>query len=121
MANTSRKSATKREESTPMQTWNVITGTMRVYGNTFEVGKGKNKHNMVKWSATISGKNADDEWVNYYVPVKFAGKDSCEPDSDGLHTIDISNAFWSIDTYENRKGETVTIPCVVVTSNEVVE
>lgn len=121
MANTSRKSATKREESTPMQTWNVITGTMRVYGNTFEVGKGKNKHNMVKWSATISGKNADDEWVNYYVPVKFAGKDSCEPDSDGLHTIDISNAFWSIDTYENRKGETVTIPCVVVTSNEVTE
>lgn len=121
MANTSRKSATKRDESTPMQTWNVITGTMRVYGNTFEVGKGKNKRDLTKWSATISGKNANDEWVNYYVPVKFAGKDSCEPDSDGLHTIDISNAFWSIDTYENRKGETVTIPCVVVTSNEVVE
>ena len=121
MANVSRKQAGKRDETAPAQTWNAITGTMRVYGNTFKIGKGKNAREIVKWSATISGKDKDGEWVNYYVPVKFAGKDATEPETDKLHVIDITNAFWSVESYTNRDDEIVTMPVIVVTANDVTE
>lgn len=118
MANTSKK-----KSNTPQQTWNTITGTMRVYGNTFETGKSKSKdkRTYTKWSATISGKDDNDEWVNFYINVKFVGKDSAEPETDGLHTIDIMNAFWSVNTFTNKDGDTVNSPVIVVTSNDIVE
>ena len=123
MANTSKR-ATKRKDENTAQTWNRITGVMRVYGNTFEIGEGKNARKIVKWSATISGKTKNEdgeEWHNFYVPVKFAGDDWDEPDTDGLHVIDIENAFFSVDVWVNKKGDEVITPVIIVTANEVVE
>ena len=121
MANATTKKAGNRKDETPMQTWNEITGIMRVFGNTFSVGKGKNATEITKWSVTVSGKDKNGDWVNYYVRVKFSGKDAHEPDTDGLHTIDINNAFWSVDSYQNKDGEDVVTPVIVVTANDVTE
>lgn len=122
MANASKRASKRKNDATTAQTWNKITGIMRVYGNTFETKKGDE---ITKWSATISGKTTDDEngevWHNYYVPVKFAGKDASEPDEDGLHVIDVENAFFSLDVYTNKKGVEVLTPVIIVTANEVVE
>ena len=120
MANKVQKRTTNRKnDATMSQTWNKITGIARVYGNTFDTPNGGT---ITKWSITISGKPKDgDEYKNYYVPVKFAGKDANEPDTDELHVIDISNAFLSLDIYTNKKGVEVLTPCLVVTANEVVE
>lgn len=116
------KSTTKKQaakaSTQEQQTWNQITGTMRVYGNTFDGSKKGEK--IVKWSGTISGKDRDGDWVNYYLPVKFRGEAE-EPDSDGLHTIDIENAFLSCESYVNKKGDTVNNPVLVVTACEVLE
>lgn len=121
MANVSKR-ATKRKDATTAQTWNRLTGIMRVFGNTFETKKGGT---ITKWSATISGKTTDekgnDEWHNYYVPVKFAGNDSVEPETDGLHVIDVENAFFSVDVWTNKKGDEVLTPVIIVTANEVTE
>ena len=114
---TNKKQAAKAPAQ-EQQTWNQITGTMRVYGNTFEGSKKGEK--IVKWSVTISGKDKDGDWVNYYVPVKFRGEAE-EPDSDGLHTIDVENAFFSCESYVNKKGDTVNNPVLVVTACEVLE
>lgn len=121
MANTSKKSASKRKAESVQQTWNKITGTMRIFGNTFET---KGGNDITKWSVTISGKTEEDGeevYKNYYVPVKFAGKDAEEPEEDGLHVIDVSNAFFSLDIYTNKKGIEVLTPVLIVTANEVVQ
>lgn len=113
-----RKQAVKKTNESMTQTWNTISGIMRVYGNTFKTKRGS----IVKWSATISGKTKDnDEWVNYYVPVKFRGDDAKEPETDGLHTVEIGNAFMSVETYVNKAGEDVVVPVIVITANDIVE
>lgn len=112
MPNKNNKKKTQTE-----QTWNAISGVMRVYGNTFKNGKNE----VTKWSVTISGKGKDDdEYTNFYVTVRFRG-DSEEPETDGLHTIDISNAFWSIEKYTNKDGHEVVTPVIVVTDCAVVD
>lgn len=117
MANTTK---TKKTQSNAVaQTWNEITGTMRIYGNTFE-GKKKGQK-FTKWSMTVPGKDEDGEYFNYYIPVKFRTKSSQEPETDGLHTIEISNAFLSCEKYENRNGEEVVQLVLVVTDNTVTE
>lgn len=115
------KSTTKKpaqKATTQEQTWNTISGIMRVYGNTFEGPQRGTK--IVKWSATISGKDKNDEWVNYYIPVKFRGEAEV-PETDKLHTIDIENAFLSCESYVNKKGTTINSPVLVITACEVLE
>lgn len=112
--------STKKKEI--QQTWNRITGTMKVYGNTFDV-KGKKGETITKWSVSISGKASKDseEYKNYYLPVYFRGKDAEEPDEDGLHTIEVSNAFLSLDIYTNKNNEEVQTLVLIVTDDEVTE
>lgn len=119
MAYAKKQQAKTSRETSAMQTWNKITGTMRIYGNTFE---GKKKGTTItKWTCTISGKDPEGEWVNYYLPIKFAGDDAKVPETDELHTIDIANAFLSLDTYVNRSDELVKLPVLIITDCEVVE
>lgn len=99
------------------QTWNQISGVMRVFGNTFESGKKA----ITKWSVSVSGKDRDGDYLNYYITVRFAGKDSVEPDTDGLHTIDVENAFLSVDSWTDKKGTVQQALVLVVTANEVLE
>lgn len=105
------------------QTWNRITGTMKVYGNTFDKKGGKKGETITKWSVSVSGKKDkdDEDYVNYYLPVYFRGKDSEEPETDGLHTIEVSNAFLSLDVYTNRDDEEVKTLVLIITEDEVSE
>lgn len=110
----------KKGSSRASDTWNTIAGVMSIYGNTFTFGKGKNKQHFVKWSTTIGRKDKDGEYVNYYLRVRFAG-DASEPVTDGLHQIDVGNAFLSVESYTNRDGDDVVNPVLVVTENEILD
>lgn len=114
MAQTKKAS---KKTTDAQQTWNQISGVMRVYGNTFESGKKA----ITKWSVSVSGKDKDGEYLNYYITVRFAGKDSVEPDTDGLHTIDVENGFLSVDSWTDKKGTVQQALVLVVTANEVLE
>ena len=120
MATSKSAGKTGKAKKTVEQTWNEITGTMRVYGNTFEI-QGKKGQTVTKWSVSVSGKNKGGEYENYYLPVKFRGRDANEPETDGLHTIEIERAFLSLDCYENRNGENVSALVLVIVDNEVTE
>ena len=110
----------KKGSSRASDTWNTITGVMTIYGNTFTSGKGKKKKEFVKWSTTIGRKHEDGEYVNYYLRIRFAG-DASEPETDGLHQIDVGNAFLSVESYTNRDGDDVVNPVLVVTENEILD
>lgn len=110
----------KKGSSRASDTWNTITGVMSIYGNTFTFGKGKNKQHFVKWSTTIGRKDKNGEYVNYYLRVGFAAGAS-EPETDGLHQIDVGNAFLSVESYTNRDGDDVVNPVLVVTENEILD
>lgn len=115
MAQTQKKVSKKTTDA--QQTWNQISGVMRVFGNTFESGKKA----ITKWSVSVSGKDKNGEYLNYYITVRFAGKDSVEPDTDGLHTIDVENGFLSVDSWVDKKGNVQQALVLVVTANEVLE
>lgn len=106
---------TKRSERAK-DTWNVISGICSIYGNTF-VGK---KGSYTNWSATIGKKNDTGEYDNYYFRVRF-GKDVEEPDTDGLHQIDIESAFLSVEAYTNKDKERVILPVLVITEGSVID
>lgn len=116
MAQTTKKTNGKKAAEA-QQTWNQISGVMRVFGNTFEAGKKA----ITKWSVSVSGRDKDGDYLNYYITVRFAGKDSVEPDTDGLHTIDVENGFLSIDSWTDKKGNAQQALVLVVTANEVLE
>lgn len=110
----------KKGSSRASDTWNTITGVMSIYGNTFTTKKKGKKKKFVKWSTTIGRKDEDGEYVNYYLRVRFAG-DASEPETGGLHQIDVGNAFLSVESYENRDGDDVVNPVLVVTENEILD
>ena len=97
-------------------TWNNISGIMTVYGNTFEDRKGRD---YISWSATVGKKNDAGEFDNYYFRVRFA-KDANEPQTDGLHQIDIQSGFISLETYTKKKQE-ITVPIIVIVEDEVLD
>ena len=97
-------------------TWNEIPGIMSVYGNTFT---GRKKKKYVSWSATVGKKNDAGEFDNYYFRVRFA-KDANEPQTDGLHQIDIQSGFFSLETYTKGKEE-ITVPVIVIVEDEVLD
>lgn len=116
--NANAKKQSKKESTEIKQTWNEITGVMRIYGNTFESGKGKDKKSFTKWSVAIANKT-DDGYQNFYMPIRFGGKNSHEPETDGLQTININHAFLSVDCYTNKNGDEVKSPVIVVLDNDV--
>jgi hypothetical protein len=110
----------KKGSSRASDTWNTITGVMSIYGNTFTSGKGQKRKKFVKWSTTVGHKDEDGEYTNYYLRVRFAG-DAIPPKTDGLHQIDVGNAFLSVESYTNRDGDDVVNPILVVTENEILD
>lgn len=116
MAQAAKKNNGKKATDA-QQTWNQISGVMRIYGNTFEAGKKE----ITKWSVSVSGKDRDGDYLNFYITVRFAGKDSVEPETDGLHTIDVENGFLSVDSWTDKKGNVQQALVLVVTANEVLE
>lgn len=106
---------TKRSERAK-DTWNDIHGVISVYGNTFEGKKG----DYTNWSATLGKKNDSGEYDNYYLRVRF-GKNGPEPDTDGLHQIDIESAFLSVEAYTNKDKERVILPVLVITEGSTLD
>ena len=109
------KKAAKRSERAK-DTWNAITGILTVWGNTFNGKKGS----YTNWSATIGKKNDTGEYDNYYLRVRF-GKNVDEPETDGLHQIDVESAFLSVEAYTNKDKERVILPVLVITEGSVID
>lgn len=106
-----------RRSERAKETWNKISGIMSVYGNTFKSGKKE----FTKWSATVGKKNDSGEYENYYLTVRFVGEAE-EPETDGLHQIDVENAFFSIETWPDKEtGERMMRPVLIVTACETVD
>lgn len=97
-------------------TWNEITGILTVWGNTFDGKKGS----YTNWSATIGKKNDAGEYDNYYLRVRF-GKNIDEPETDGLHQIDVESAFLSVEAYTNKDKERIILPVLVITEGSVID
>ena len=109
-----KKNTPKRSERAK-ETWNEIKGIMSVYGTEFD-GK---KSSYISWSASIGKKDKDGEYENYYLKVRFAS-DAEEPETDGLHQIDITNAFLSLESY-GRGKQHVVVPVLVILENTVID
>ena len=97
-------------------TWNEIKGIMSIYGNTFKDRKGRD---YISWSATVGKKDDDGEFQNYYFKVRF-GKNATEPETDGLHQVDIQSGFISLESYE-KKGKEIITPIIVIIEDEVLD
>ena len=109
------KKGAKRSERVK-ETWNEIKGIMSIYGNEFEGRKGKS---YVSWSCSIAKKGDDEEYEHYYLKVRFAGKAE-EPETDGLHQIDVANAFFSLESYDKGKQH-IVVPVLVILENTVID
>lgn len=107
----------KAEKTTEVKYWSGnLTGTMRVFGQHREFGKGKNKQSFISYSTTIGKKNQDGEWVNAYIPVKFP-KDY-DPDIEDMFLIEVKDGFLSVNTYQSKDRGEVKEICLVVTDYE---
>lgn len=100
------------------ETWNKITGEMRIFGNW--LGKGKDA--KLLWSASVGNVSSiTTGWRNVYIPVRFSTKCN-QPETDGLHKIVINNAFFSVETYERKEDKTIVDKLIlVITDCEIVD
>lgn len=103
-------------KNTKKADWNVISGTMRIFGN--EVGAGKKK--FTKFSTSIGSKNEDGEWSNFYFDLRFAGKAE-KPEDDGEHWIEVKEAFLAVDEFTNKNKIRIVKPVIVITDSTVIE
>lgn len=97
------------------QTWNDLGGVIRIYGN--EVGKGSSK--FIKYSTCIAKKLDNGDYKNLYVDVKF-GKKAEKPDCTGEVWYDIEEAFITVDYYDDKNGNEVVKPVILVMAGEVI-
>ena len=99
------------------ETWNKITGEMRIFGNW--LGKGRDA--KLLWSASVGNLSTlTEDWRNVYIPLKFCAK-CTQPETDGLHRIDIKNAFFSVESYERKEDKKIVDKLVlVITDCEIV-
>ena len=99
-------------------TWNSISGTMRVYTNELE---GKGGKPWYKSSVSIASKDSDDNYHRFYIDLKF-GKKAEEPEGEGVHILDIEEAFLTTEYWTDKKTKEERVkPVLMVTSCEVVE
>lgn len=91
--------------------WNRITGTMTVFTNELKGKKGK----FLKTSVSIGTKDEDEDYHNYYFDIRFTKncKDQ-EPEEAGKHTLNIKDAFFSVDYWTVKKKEMVKPVLVVI-------
>ena len=99
-------------------TWNTIEGTMRVYTNALE---GKGGKAWYKSSVSIASKDQDDEYHRFYIDLKF-GKKAEEPESGGVHILQVNNAFFTVEYWIDKKTKEERVkPVLMVTDCEVIE
>lgn len=99
--------------------WNRIEGHMRVYTNKMESQKGKPWY---KSSVSIGSADKEGEYHNFYIDIRFAGKKSEAPDSEGIHLLTINDAFLSTEFWYDKKLKVERIkPVLVVLENEILE
>lgn len=104
----------KSQTKTP-KSWTDVSGKAIVFGNTFKTKKGS----FISYSTTISSKNEDGDYDRVYVKVRFKKDD--DPETEGRFDIKIKSGFLAVDAYENKKGDQVTQPVLVVTDYEVID
>lgn len=92
----------------------TIRGTAHLFGHRHKT-KGKTWYS---YSLTVSKKGESDEWINGFLPVRFA-KDA-DPHLDGPFEFVIGNGFFAVDAYEKDGDQKKTVS-VVITDGEIVE
>lgn len=112
MANKNKKQSNRQPDS-----WNSVAGIMHIYGNEFETDNGKP---FIKYSVSIGRKDGEGDYENFYLPVRFKKGFKTLP-GVGLTTIEIENAFFSFETFRNRKGKDVEQLILVITDASLVD
>lgn len=102
----------KNRKDDATNTWTQITGKMRVFGKEWKTRKGKP---YIQYQTSIGLKNADDEWDNMYVNVRFPNED---PEIIEAFDIDIKSAFLSLNVWTDAKKQKHITPVVVVMEYE---
>ena len=93
-----------------------ILGFMRIFTNE-GTSKGKKYYTH---STTLSIKDDNDEWVNYYLNVTFSKGCEVIPQEEGVKMLEIEG-FITIEQYTDKKGNTVIKPKIVALQSAEVE
>ena len=89
------------------ETWNSITGTMKVYVKSFSDGGTS--------VSTSVGKKDGETWVNFYLPVYLSK--ACDVElEEGINTLDVKNAFLAV---RKGKNESVGLQLVITTAEKI--
>ena len=91
-----------------------LTGRMRVYAQEVNYKKNGKPMSFLKFSTSLGVKNADGEWDNLYINVRFMKGDTPSANNGENFEIEIENAFLTFETYCNKDGEEIRTPAVVV-------
>lgn len=104
-----------KKQSEKVKYWSSdLTGRMRV--NTHEVNYKKNGKpaSFLKFSTSLGVNNEEGEWVNLYFNVRFMKGDVPEVDAGMNFEIDIVKAFLTFELFQNKSGEDIKTPVIVV-------
>lgn len=85
------------------QSWNTITGVMRIWGQEFSTQAGGS---IIVYSTQVSAKDKNEEWHNQYLNVRFS-QNAGRPDKTGEIWISITNSFLTLG-YNDRIELVVT-------------
>lgn len=99
-----------KKKTAPKPDWMNILGVMRIFTNENTSNKGKT---FLTYSTSLSIKGDNDDWINYYLPVTFAKDCDVIPDEVGNVLIEVEG-FLTVETYNDKKGNQVIKPKVVV-------
>lgn len=96
--NTKKKAAKTAKKHTPKttQSWNNISGVMRVWAAEKEY----KKKSWISFSTSIGKKNDEDEYDNLYFNVLFK-KDEAPDVEDGAFEINVKKGFLSLSVYKD--------------------
>ena len=103
-----------------IKNWNSsVEGKVRVFANEIEYGKGKNKKSFTKFTTSISQKNEDDEYVNFYIDIGFKKGEEPEDIGDKGKIIEILDGFLTCYAYDTDDGVRTKLKLVIMEWQEV--
>lgn len=95
--------------------WNSdLNGRMRVYAQEVNYKKNGKQASFLKFSTSLGVKNEEGEWFNLYFNVRFMKGDVPEVDAGMNFEIDIVKAFLTFELFQNKSGEDIKTPVIVV-------
>ena len=91
---------------------------MRVYTNVLE---GKGGKPWCKSSVSLAAKDDEDNYHRFYLDLKFSRKAE-EPDTEGVHMLDVQNAFLTVEYWKDKKTKEERVkPVLMVTECDILD